>query len=350
MRPIIIAGPCAAESSEQLFTTAQQVCDVFSKSSIPITYFRAGVWKPRSQPNDFIGAGDEALAWMKQIESRFGLVPCVEIARPEHVEACLNKGIHTFWIGSRTTVNPFLIQELADSLKNTNATVMIKNPVTPDLKLWIGGVERFMKNGLSQLMAIHRGFYESSENVFRNAPNWQIPIEFKLHFPEIPLICDPSHLTGNPHFIASVSQIALDYGFDGLMIETHHNPAKALSDGAQQITPETLGHILQALTFKSKLSTPAEIDLRKQRTLLHNIDTQISTLLAKRMQLVDEIATIKKENNLPIVQPSQWNKVVETYTDNALDDKHFQTFLTKFLELLHQQSIERQQNNTDNIE
>lgn len=342
MEPIIIAGPCAAESREQLFATAQQICSQFSEKNLHLTYYRAGVWKPRSRPDDFTGAGDKALAWMLEIEHAFGFKPCVEIARPEHAEACLNAGIKSFWIGSRTTVNPFIVQDLADSLRGCQCTVMVKNPVTPDLKLWAGDIERFLKNGLTDIIAIHRGFTQSSENIYRNAPVWQIPIELKLQFPDLPLVCDPSHLTGAPNHIASVSQLALDFGFDGLMIETHHNPEAALSDSSQQITPAELTNLLSSLVFKSKTSSPAENELRKQRTLIDNIDSQIGELLLKRMQVVDNIALIKQKNNLPLVQPSQWSKVVANYKKNATDDKHFQDFIDKFLEILHQQSIERQ--------
>ena len=342
MEPIIIAGPCAAESREQLFATAQQICSQFSETNLNLTYFRAGVWKPRSRPSDFTGAGAQALAWMLEIKKTFGFTPCVEIALPEHAEACLKAGINSFWIGSRTTVNPFMVQELADSLRGCQCTVMVKNPVTPDLKLWAGDIERLMKNGLTDIIAIHRGFTQSGENLYRNAPVWQIPIELKLQFPEIPLVCDPSHLTGAPSHIASVSQLALDFGFDGLMIETHCDPAAALSDSAQQITPAELARTLSTLVFKSQTTSPAENALRKQRTLIDNIDSQIGELLAKRMQVVDNIALIKKENNLPLVQPSQWSKVVGNYKKNAPEDRHFQDFIDKFLELLHQQSIERQ--------
>lgn len=342
MSPIIIAGPCAAESREQLLVTARQIHDCFFRNGLSLTYFRAGVWKPRSQPDDFVGAGSEALPWLKEIEREYGFSPCVEIARPEHIDDCLKAGISHFWIGSRTSVNPFLVQELADALRGCECTIMVKNPVTPDLKLWMGDVERFAKDGRKRLIAIHRGFSIGGESIYRNAPEWQIPIEFKLHFPEIPLVCDPSHLTGNPKYFANVSQIALDYGFDGLMIETHSQPAAALSDAKQQISPQELVRLLKSLSFKSQTSSPAENALRKQRTLLNNVDTQIRELLQKRMQIVDRIADIKQENNLPLVQPAQWNKVVENYHSNNTEDTLFQDFIDQFLELLHQHSIERQ--------
>jgi len=340
--PIIIAGPCAAESREQLFGTAQQIADIFSEKGISLTYFRAGIWKPRSNPDDFSGAGRQALSWLREIERDFHFAPCVEIARPEHAAACAEEGITNFWIGSRTTVNPFLVQEIADAISGLPCTVMVKNPINPDLNLWAGGIERFLKNGNSKVLAIHRGFSQNSESIYRNAPIWQIPIELKLRFPEIPLICDPSHITGDPSLIASVSQIALDFGFDGLMIETHINPAAALSDSKQQITPAMLAEIISSLIFKSQTTSPTEEALRKQRTILYNIDSQIAELLVKRMQIIDNIAVIKKDNNLPFVQPQQWGKVVENYKSKALDDQQYKIFLDKFLELLHQQSIERQ--------
>lgn len=342
MKPILIVGPCAAESQSQLTSTISRIQDCFAKNDFEVSYFRAGIWKPRSTPDSFTGLGSQALPWLKKIETDFHVRACIEVARPEHVHEALAMGLRHFWIGSRTAVNPFLVQELADALKDKAETVMVKNPMTPDLHLWLGNIERFQKAGIPHLIAIHRGFADNHETLYRNNPLWEIPIELKLRLPDLPLLCDVSHLTGNPKYIQEAAQIALDYGFDGLMVETHCSPSNALSDARQQITPEALTDILQQLVFKSPASSPTENALRKQRTLLEHVDTQMAELLAKRMSIVDAIAEIKKENNLPIVQPKQWNKVVAKYQDAALQDEQYQQFIKKFLELLHQYSVARQ--------
>lgn len=343
MDPVIIAGPCAAESKEQLFTTASQLRQQFSESEIKLSFFRVGVWKARSNPNAFKGLGEIALPWLKEISEEFDLPVCVEIAKPEHVDLCLKYGINSVWIGSRTVVNPFDVQELADALSGTDMTVMVKNPIVPDLNLWAGGIERVMKAGISKIYAIHRGFAEMKENVLRNKPLWEIPIELKVKYPEIPIICDPSHIAGNTQYIPTIAQIALDYGFNGLMIETHCCPNQALSDAEQQITPAQLYNMLHSLIFKYRNDSPDEELLRKQRNLIHDIDSQIAELLVKRMLVVDEIAVIKTLYNIPIIQSNQWNNVVKRYQKNSLPDEHYASFIEKFLELLHQQSILRQQ-------
>lgn len=341
-KTIIIAGPCAAENEEQLLLTAKRLKEAMSANGLALDFFRAGVWKPRSKPDDFSGVGEKALPWLQRIQSQFNIPVCVEVIAPEQIDLCEKYGIKAFWIGARTAVNPFDVQEIATAARNRDITMMVKNPIVADLKLWIGNVERFLKAGISQVMAIHRGFADNSESVFRNYPAWELAIDMKVRYPEIPLLCDPSHIAGQRNYIGQLSQIALDYGFDGLMIESHYQPDTALSDAAQQLSPEDLSQLLGQLKFKDSISSPAEIELRKQRTQIHNIDTQISVLLSKRMQLVDTIAKIKTEHNLPVVQPEQWNKVVRTYQDNALQDTDYKNFIDKFLELLHQSSIKRQ--------
>lgn len=339
---ILIAGPCAAESKEQLLKTASQLAVSLALSGRKLDYFRTGVWKPRSQPKEFKGAGKKALDWLKQVQAIYGFTVCVEVAKPEHLDLCERAGIKSVWIGSRTVVNPFVVQELADAVRGRDFTVMVKNPIIPDLKLWIGSIERFMNAGVTNLLAIHRGFAQQNENIFRYSPIWEIPIELKVHFPDIPLLCDPSHIAGDKIYLQQLSQIALDFGFNGLMIETHCTPLDALSDSKQQITPGELITLLDSLTFKSSITSPAEDDLRKQRTMIANLDEQISQLLAKRMSIVDIIGKIKNENNLPLVQPQQFNKVVKTYIDNGLRDENYSQFIEKFLELMHQSSIQRQ--------
>lgn len=337
----LIAGPCAAESERQVLETAERLSQVAAGFPCPVTFFRAGVWKPRSSGADFSGAGAEALPWLQEVNRRYGFAACVEVARPQHIESCLQHGINAFWVGARTAVNPFAVQELADSLKGTDCTLLVKNPAIPDLKLWLGNIERFEKAGVRQLFAVHRGFAVERENALRNAPLWEIPIAFKVARPDLPLLCDPSHIAGQPAYLRQIAQIALDYGFNGLMVETHCQPHAALSDAAQQITPEELSDMLRSLVLKTSTHDPDQL-LRQQRNLIRNIDTQMSQLLAKRMSLVEEIAQIKRENDIPLVQPNQWNSVVGTYQQSALPDEEYQAFLQQFLELLHQYSLKRQ--------
>ncbi|MCQ2263888.1 MAG: bifunctional 3-deoxy-7-phosphoheptulonate synthase/chorismate mutase type II [Bacteroidales bacterium] len=338
----LIAGPCAAESEAQVYETAQRLHAVLSALPYPVAFFRAGVWKPRSNSADFCGAGEKALPWLQRIHNDFGLEICVEVANAQHVELCRKYGITNFWIGARTSVNPFTVQEIAEAVRGNSGTVLVKNPVIPDLKLWLGNVERFEKAGVKQVFAVHRGFANQNENVLRNAPCWEIPIAFKVARPDVPLICDPSHITGNTQYIKQISQIAIDYGYNGLMVETHCQPAAALSDAQQQLTPEALCELLNSLIFKYSANNPDDL-LRQQRNLIYNIDTQLSQLLAKRMSVVEEIANIKRDNNIPLVQPNQWNNVVAHYTENALPDDEYHEFLQHFLDLLHQYSLQRQQ-------
>lgn len=341
-KPILIAGPCAAESKEQLLLTANGLRDSLSRRGLHLDFFRTGIWKPRSKPGDFAGCGEEALPWLQFIQQEYNIPVCVEIGTAEQLDLCEKYDIKAVWIGARTAVNPMAVQEIATAARNRDFTVLVKNPMVADLKLWVGNIERFLNVGLTKVMAVHRGFADSSESVYRNRPSWEIAIDLKVRFPQIPLLCDPSHIAGQRQYIAQLSQIALDYGFDGLMIESHCQPDKALSDAAQQLTPEELAQMLSELKFKDAMTSPAENELRKQRTQIHNIDTQLSVLLSKRMKIVDSIAKIKAEHNLPVVQPEQWNKVVRMYQDNSLQDNDYQEFVTKFLELLHQSSIKRQ--------
>ena len=341
-KPIIIAGPCAAESKEQLLLTAQELKENLAAKGLSLDYFRSGVWKPRSKPEDFSGIGNEALPWLREIQQSMGIPVCVEVNAPDQLDCCEQYDIKTCWIGARTAVNPFDVQAIADAAKNRDFTFMVKNPMIPDLKLWIGNIERFLNAGITKLMAVHRGCADSNESVYRNNPSWEMAIDLKVRYPQIPLLCDPSHIAGQRQYISQLSQLALDYGFDGLMIESHCQPSAALSDAEQQLTPVDLAEMLSKLQFKDTITSPAEHELRKQRTLIHNIDTQLSVLLSKRMEIVDSIAKIKTEHNLPVVQPEQWNKVVQTYRQNSLQDIDYHNFIEEFLELLHQSSIKRQ--------
>lgn len=339
MKPVLIAGPCAVESEHQLFTTAELLSQEIKRTGIALDYFRAGVWKPRSNPYSFKGLGNEALPWLGEVQRGFGIRVCTEVMTAKQVDACAKAGITTLWVGARTGVNPVEVQKIADAVKEKPFTILVKNPIVPDLNLWIGNIERFLQAGVSQVIAVHRGFANGNENVYRNAPCWEIPIDLKVHYPELPILCDPSHLCGNVKWIPQVAQLALNYGFNGLMLETHYSPAEALSDASQQLTPAQWGDLIQSLTFKTDMPNA---ELIKQRALLEHVDTQLSELLAKRMEIVDEIARIKKENNLPVVQPKQWQQVTERYLKEGLDPA-YRDFLAQFLELLHQTSIQRQQ-------
>lgn len=339
MKPILIAGPCAVESEEQLFATAEQLDSELRSHALTLDCFRAGVWKPRSNPNSFAGLGKPALPWLAAVHARYGWNVCTEVLTPHHVELCEKAGITTLWVGARTGVNPTEVQKLANAVQHKPFTILVKNPLVPDLKLWTGNVERFLKADVHKVMAVHRGFADGNENVYRNAPCWEIPIGLKVQFPDLPILCDPSHLCGDTTWIPQIAQIALNYGFDGMMTECHYNPKAALSDAQQQLTPAQWAQMITSLSFK--INAP-NTDLVKQRALLENIDTQLSQLLAKRMDVVDQIARIKKENNLPVVQPQQWQQVKERYIKEG-QDSEFREFLERFLELLHQASVNRQQ-------
>lgn len=341
-----IAGPCAAESEMQVYETARQLHHHLLQSPIPLTFFRCGVWKPRSSARDFCGVGEVAFPWLKRVEADFHFPICVEVANAQHIDICKKYGIHNIWIGARTAVNPFSVQELATAIRNEPFTVLVKNPIIADLKLWIGNIERFERANVKQVMAVHRGFADHNENVLRNSPMWEIPTELRIARPELPIICDPSHISGNANYLKQIAQIAIDYGFNGLMIESHCSPHDALSDAQQQITPKALAQLVSQLIFKQSEQLPDNI-LRKERLLIQNIDSQIGQLLAKRMTLVETIAHIKQENQIPLVQPEQWNVVVNNYQQHALQDACYDEFLQKYLSLLHQYSLLKQQEIND---
>jgi len=336
----LVAGPCAVESREQVYETARQLHERLAGE---LSLFRAGVWKPRSRAGAFSGVGEAAFPWLQQIQQEFRLPVCVEVAGASHVESCLQNGITRFWIGARTAVNPFIVQEIADAVRGQQVTVLVKNPAIPDLQLWLGNVERFEKAGVKEVWAVHRGFADSKENILRNAPLWEIPVAFKVARPDLPLLCDPSHISGKKQYIKQIAQIALDYGCDGLMLECHCQPECALSDSEQQLTPEELGELLKSLVFKQPSQNVEDL-LRKQRTLIRHIDAQMAQLLARRFSVVQEIAQIKREHNIPLIQPEQWNSVVKNYQQYELKDADYQEFLQNFLNLMHQASLKCQQN------
>jgi len=341
---IFVAGPCAAETKEQLFATAKEIFDLQADfpDCFEFTYFRCGIWKARTNPEDFQGVGTAAFPWLHEIKKQFGFKVCVEVASAEHVALCLENNIDAVWVGARTTVNPFLVQEIADAVQNSALTILVKNPINPDINLWLGAIHRFQNVGIKDVIAVHRGFSIENENVYRNAPCWEIPMALKMKHPEIPILCDIAHIAGNISLQQSVAQTALNYGFNGLMAEVHHAPERALSDCKQQLLPQQFMQLLQSLTFSTS-DNLADNALFIQRNLIKSIDIQISKLLSKRMETVDEIAAIKSQYALPSLQPDQWKKVVAVYEENALIDENYQQFLQEFLLLLHKSSLKRQE-------
>ncbi len=336
-RQLLIAGPCAAESDEQLHRTAAELAAL----QIPVDYFRAGVWKPRTHPDDFLGMGDVAFAPLKEIREKYLFPICVEVLNPRHVEKCVENHIDAVWLGARTTVNPFTVQEIANALQGTSLTVMVKNPIAPDLKLWMGAIDRVQRAGIKNIIAIHRGFAHDTDIKYRNNPLWKIPIALKMEYPHIPVICDASHTAGATQYIEEVVQSSCSYGLEGWMIETHCNPQSALCDAKQQVTPKELAVILEKIANQPPLSDVSK-QLEMLRERVSSIDQQVAKLLLERMKAVDEIANLKIENNMPVVQHDQWQKVQQRYLEISENDPHFQSFIKLFLELLHQQSIERQ--------
>jgi chorismate mutase len=303
--------------------------------------FRAGIWKPRTQPGAFEGAGDEALGWMRDIQEEFGLNVLTEVANSTHVEKVLAHGFNMMWIGARTTSNPFSVQELADSLQGTEATILIKNPTNPDLKLWVGGIERLYKAGVKKVIAIHRGFSTYDKLKYRNLPNWQIPIALRAEFPGLEIICDPSHISGIANNVFEVSQKAIDLKFDGLMIEVHPNPAVAKTDAKQQLTPREYLELLANLNVRSREAIDQE-EIRELRANISILDNQVVELFAKRMELVEQIGHYKKRNNIAIFQPNQWEEALAKFLRLSEDAELSKEFAAEVFKLIHQESIDIQ--------
>jgi chorismate mutase len=332
--PLIIAGPCSVESYEQIIKTAEAI------SEIPqVSIFRAGVWKPRTSPNDFSGKGEEALDWLKEIQSRYKLNVAVEVLSAKHVELCLNKKINIIWLGTRTVSNPYSVQEIADALKGTETIVLIKNPINPDIRLWLGAIERIYKSGIRKIAAVHRGFYPFEPTQFRNIPKWELIIELKTRFPKLPIFCDPSHIAGDAKFIFEISQKALDLCYDGLMIETHINPKEALSDKQQQITPNNLKKILLNLTICSNKDNKEHLELIKLREQVDSIDMQLLELLSYRMKIIKQMAKYKKHNNLSVLQLKRWKEILESRLNKAKQLGMNQQFIKSLLDVIHIEAI-----------
>ncbi|MBS1776998.1 MAG: bifunctional 3-deoxy-7-phosphoheptulonate synthase/chorismate mutase type II [Bacteroidetes bacterium] len=337
--PLLIAGPCSAESRTQIFSIAE------SLAHSNVSLLRAGVWKPRSRPGSFEGYGEEALGWLAESKKYFGLPFAVEVAEAKHVALALEYGADAVWIGARTTVNPFHVQQLADVIKGTPIPVFVKNPVTPDVDLWMGAIERFERVGVDHVFAVHRGFtsYQSGSK-YRNPPNWVVPIELKRRRPDIKIICDPSHISGNRVLVAEVSQKAMDMGFDGLMIEVHPNPDSAWSDAAQQITPDSFGALLKGLVIRNArtIDLSASDELEYLRALTDGVDTEIIELLARRMELSEKMGRLKKRCNMPVYNPERWAEIVESRSQQAQTQNLSPDFILNLYEKIHHESVRRQ--------
>lgn len=333
-RPIVIAGPCSAETEEQVMDTARQL------SNAGIKIFRAGIWKPRTKPGGFEGMGTEALPWMKRVKEETGMLTATEVATPAHVEAALNGGIDLLWVGARTTANPFAMQELADSLKGIDVPVLVKNPVNPDIELWLGGLERINRAGITRLGAIHRGFSSIDQKMYRNAPMWHLPIELHRRCPNLPIFCDPSHIGGRRDLIAPLCQQAMDMGFTGLIVESHCNPDCAWSDAKQQVLPDVLDFILDRLVVReSNELTESLSALRKQ---IDALDNDLMNLLTKRMRVSREIAAYKKEHNMAVVQTGRYSEILDKRGAQGVMCGMDSDFVKKVYEAIHEESVRQQ--------
>lgn len=330
-RPVIIAGPCSAESRDQVLKTAEGL------SRCGVKIFRAGVWKPRTKPGGFEGMGTVALPWLKEVKEKFGMSLAIEVATREHVFEAVKAGIDILWIGARTAANPFAMQDIADALKGTDIPVLVKNPVNPDIELWCGALERLMNAGVKNVGVIHRGFSTYDKKLYRNLPIWHIPIELRRRFPEITMICDPSHIGGKRELVAPISQQAMELKFDGLMIESHCSPDDALSDAQQQITPSVLDYIVKMLVVRDNIHTTENISLLRQQ--IDEVDEQILTLLAKRTQISREIGVYKKENKMPVLQPGRYNEILEERVNKGVQLDLDREFVLAIMKSIHEESV-----------
>lgn len=337
--PLVIAGPCSAETEEQVLQIAHEL-----KGS-DVNYFRAGIWKPRTRPGNFEGVGAIGLEWLKKVKEETGLKTATEVANRAHVELALENDVDLLWIGARSTVSPFIIQEIADALEGTDKIVLVKNPVNPDLSLWLGGVERLYSKNIKNLGVIHRGFSTYEKSKYRNNPEWQLAIELQNKFPDLPLILDPSHITGNREMIFDVSQTALDLNYDGLMIETHTTPDKAWSDAAQQVTPDTLKNIMRDLKIRKETDEEAEYTskLTNSRAQIDVIDNSLIELLGKRMKVSDDIGKLKKQRNVAVLQSKRWNEILGKMIMDGEEKGLSEEFILRIFKAIHQESINHQE-------
>ena len=336
---LLAAGPCSVESETQMMETALALKDA------PINILRGGIWKPRTRPNAFEGIGGRGLAWLKKAGEAIGKPVGTEVATPMHVELALNHDIDVLWIGARTTANPFSVQAIADALKGVDIPVMVKNPVSPDIGLWLGALERLNKAGIKRLATIHRGFSLVDSRPYRNQPTWRIPIEMKRKAPEIPMICDPSHICGNRSLLAAVAQEAVDLLFDGLMLEVHNDPDSAMSDKDQQLTPPAYVELIDNLKFKTESSDNDEFlsVITRLRGDINKLDSTFIELLGERMDLAAEIGECKKANDVSVLQPSRWAEILETRVAQGKMKNLSENFITKLYQLMHEEAIRRQE-------
>lgn len=344
-KPLIIAGPCSAETEEQVRETVSQI-----KTEGYAHVIRAGVWKPRTRPGSFEGMGEVALPWLVAAKKETGLPIAVEVATPQHVELALKYGIDILWIGARTTVNPFNVQDLADSLKGVDVPVLIKNPVNPDLALWIGAFERINRAGIKKLGAIHRGFSNAQENKFRNSPMWNIAVELKTMFPELPLIGDPSHMAGKRAYLYELAQRALDLNYDGLIIESHRDPDKAWSDASQQLTPKALGEMLHELSIRqAEYGVDFQSSLETLRSKIDNLDRELLEILGTRMSLVEQLGEYKRDNNVAVLQMNRWRELRQSRAELGKQLNLYPDFVEELFELVHMTSIRKQTEVMNNV-
>lgn len=333
-RPIIISGPCSAETEEQVMDTAQKLAD------IGVKIFRAGVWKPRTKPGGFEGVGASALKWLQQVRNETGMYVATEVATEKHVYESLKYNIDMLWIGARTTANPFAVQEIADTLRGVDIPVLIKNPINPDVELWIGAIERLYNAGIKRIGVIHRGFSTNDKSVYRNIPQWHIPIELKRRYPNLPIICDPSHIGGKRSLIKIICQRAMDLNYYGLIIESHRSPDDAWSDSLQQITPQTLDDILHDLIIREKIQSTEDLsDLRRQ---IDDLDNEILQLLSKRMRVSREIGLYKLEHDMPVLQTGRYDHIRKDREEQAEQMGISGEFALKVLETIHTESVRQQ--------
>ncbi len=336
--PLVIAGPCSAETEEQLLNIAHQLKN--TKTSV----LRAGIWKPRSRPGNFEGSGAPGLKWLQKAKQETGLLTTTEVANAAHVELALKHDVDILWIGARTTVSPFIVQEIAEAVRGTDKIILVKNPVNPDLALWLGAVERFYAVGISKLGVIHRGFSTYEKTRYRNNPEWQIPIDLQNKFPDLPLILDPSHIAGRRDIIFDLCQTALDLNYDGLMIETHNDPDNAWSDADQQITPASLKKGLHRLKIRKTEGDQIEFknQLNTLRSQIDLIDDQIMDMMGKRMKVVDAIGGMKRKNNVAILQVKRWNQILDRMIQLGSENQLSEEFVLKIYKAIHQESIDHQ--------
>ena len=333
-RPMIIAGPCSAESREQVLKTASEL------AARGVKIFRAGIWKPRTKPGGFEGIGVEGLPWMKQVKQETGMLVATEVATPAHVFEALKAGIDILWVGARTVTNPFAMQELADALKGVDIPILVKNPVNPDLELWVGAIERLYNAGLRRLGVIHRGFSSYEKKIYRNAPLWHIPIELRRRYPNLTIFCDPSHIGGRRELIAPLAQQAMDLGFDGLIVESHCDPDSAWSDKAQQITPRTLARICRHLVIREmNVTTENLTDLRAE---IDKIDDELLDLLARRMRVSREIGQYKKEHDMPVLQTRRYEELLARRAAQAAELGMDRGFMRAVYQAIHEESVRQQ--------